>query len=152
MSNSPEANSGVNAGAAGSLRQALERFENARQLWANPTMRERLTAHWLTPGHPDRERFLQNREALEEALSTLQPTGELREFMQTRGINFDELVMSMPAVTDESILSDRDLHTMQEQFSVSRHRRTDDGDRLKSSIEAELEMMRRKRRGIRGDD
>lgn len=153
MSNSHEPVSGGHSGETENRQFALERFENARQLWGNPVMRERLTNHWLTPEHPGRELFLQNREPLEEALSSLLPAGELREFLKTRGINFDDLIDLLPPVTDESIISDRDLHTMQDQFSVSRHRRHDDeGDRLKSSIEAELEMMRRRRHGLRGRD
>src|SRR4051812_27406768 len=48
----------------------IARFEYGRRLWRIPAMRLRLCRHWTDARHPYRDRFLEQRDLIEEVLGT----------------------------------------------------------------------------------
>jgi hypothetical protein len=67
-------------------------------MWKYSDMRERLTAHWLDERHPYRERFLRQRELIEEILASSKTPGELHRDLLGRGTSLRCVAREIPPV------------------------------------------------------
>lgn len=76
----------------------IARFEYGRRLWKVPGMRARLLAHWLDERHPHRERFIEQRIAIEELLDSRKPERELDAEFRQRGTSLRCLAREIPPV------------------------------------------------------
>ena len=65
----------------------VARFEYGRRLWRQPAMRQRLLALWLDERHPHRERFLAQRDLVEDILSTDESPASLDRRLRKQGIS-----------------------------------------------------------------
>ena len=57
----------------------IARFEYGRLLWKNPSVRQRMLAHWSDSKHPCHHRFLDYQETIEEVLGSQSSAVELDE-------------------------------------------------------------------------
>jgi hypothetical protein len=76
----------------------IARFEYGRRLWRLPSMRSRLLAHWTDPRHPYHERFQQQRELIEEVLTSEVAPEELDVRLHTLGTSLRCLAREIPPV------------------------------------------------------
>jgi hypothetical protein len=76
----------------------VARFTYGRRLWRQPEMRRRLLAHWLDERHPHRERFLVQREIIEEILSTDESQASLDRRLRARGASLRSVAREIPPV------------------------------------------------------
>jgi hypothetical protein len=76
----------------------VARFEYGRRLWKHADFRARLTAHWLDERHPYRERFLRQRELIEDVLASQESPGELQQKLLARGTSLRCVAREIPPV------------------------------------------------------
>jgi hypothetical protein len=76
----------------------IARFEYGRRMWRLPSMRARLVAHWTDERHPYRQRFIEQRAALDEVLSSDVPPAELDRRLRGRGTSLRCLAREIPPV------------------------------------------------------
>jgi hypothetical protein len=76
----------------------VSRFEYGRRFWKIPQMRARLLAHWLDERHPHRERFIEQRPAIEQLLDSTKPEGELDAELRQTGTSLRCLAREIPPV------------------------------------------------------
>jgi hypothetical protein len=76
----------------------VARFEYGRRLWKLPEMRARLCAHWLDGRHPHRERFIEQRAAIENLLGSIKSERELEVELRQRGTSLRCLAREIPPV------------------------------------------------------
>jgi hypothetical protein len=76
----------------------IARFEYGRRLWKYADMRARLTAHWLDERHPYRERFIEQRQLIEEILASQDVPEELNRILLGRGTSLRCVVREIPPV------------------------------------------------------
>jgi hypothetical protein len=76
----------------------VARLEYGRRFWKDPVMRNRLLSHWLDERHPYRERFLERREIVEEALTTKIPDAQFDQQLRTRGTSLRCVAREIPPV------------------------------------------------------
>lgn len=76
----------------------VARFEYGRRLWKLPEMRARLLAHWLDERHPHRERFLEQRAAIENLLASTDSECGLDDELRHRGTSLRCLAREIPPV------------------------------------------------------
>jgi len=63
----------------------IARFEYGRRMWRLPDMRARFLRHWTDERHPYRERFLRQRDLIEEVLGSAESPEELDRRLRERG-------------------------------------------------------------------
>lgn len=76
----------------------VARFEYGRRLWKLPDMRARLLTHWLDERHPHRERFIEQRAAIENLLDSTKPVHELDSELRLHGTSLRCLAREIPPV------------------------------------------------------
>ena len=76
----------------------VARFEYGRRFWRIPEMRRRLEAHWLDARHPHRERFLERRDLIEEALGSEKTVPALDASLRRRGTTLRCVAREIPVV------------------------------------------------------
>jgi len=76
----------------------IARFEYGRRLWKLPDMRARLLTHWLDERHPHRERFIEQRAAIENLLDSTMPVHELDNELRLHGTSLRCLAREIPPV------------------------------------------------------
>ena len=76
----------------------IARFEYGRLVWKRPAMRARLLAHWTDARHPHRERFLAQRQSIEELLSSHESPAALDCTLRERGSSLRALAREIPLV------------------------------------------------------
>lgn len=76
----------------------VARFDYGRLLWRQPAMRQRLLAHWLDERHPHRERFLAQRDLVEEVLTTRDTPVLLDRRLRERGTSLRTAAREIPPV------------------------------------------------------
>lgn len=76
----------------------MARFEYGRRLWKLPEMRARLLAHWLDERHPHRERFLEQRAAIERLLESTKAEHEMDGELRQRGTSLRCIAREIPSV------------------------------------------------------
>jgi hypothetical protein len=76
----------------------ISRFEYGRRLWRLPDMRLRFLQHWLDERHPYRERFLRQRELIEEVLGSSETEEELDRRLRERGTSLRCMAREIPLV------------------------------------------------------
>ena len=76
----------------------IARFEYGRRFWRIPEMRRRLIAHWLDHRHPHRERFLEWRALVEEALGSDESVPALDARLRLRGTTLRCVAREIPVV------------------------------------------------------
>ena len=76
----------------------VARFEYGRRFWRIPEMRRRLLAHWLDDRHPHRERFLKQRELIEEMLASEETVPALNARLHGLGTSLRCLAREIPVV------------------------------------------------------
>ena len=76
----------------------IARFEYGRRLWKYPDMRARFLAHWLDERHPHRERFLEQRELIEEVLASPDSPAELQRKLLRRGTSVRCVAREIPPI------------------------------------------------------
>jgi hypothetical protein len=76
----------------------IARFEYGRMLWKHPDMRARFTEHWLDERHPYRERFIEQRQLIEEILGSKESPEELNKTLLKRGTSLRCVVREIPPV------------------------------------------------------
>jgi hypothetical protein len=76
----------------------IARFEYGRRFWRAADMRERFLRHWLDPRHPHRERFLDQRELIEEVLASKEEAAELDCILRARGTSLRCVAREIPPI------------------------------------------------------
>lgn len=76
----------------------VARFEYGRRFWRDAGMRQRLLEHWLDERHPHRERFLAQRELVEEVLASNESVPELDARLRRRGTTLRCVAREIPVV------------------------------------------------------
>jgi hypothetical protein len=76
----------------------IDRFEYGRLLWKNPSVCQRMVAHWSDSKHPCHQRFLENQETIEEVLGSQSSEVELDRDLQKRHPSFWAVVREIPPV------------------------------------------------------
>lgn len=76
----------------------VARFQYGRMLWRQPAMRARLLAHWLDERHPYRDRFQEQRPALEEVLGSDEAPSELDKRLRQYNTSLRCLAREIPPV------------------------------------------------------
>jgi hypothetical protein len=76
----------------------VARFEYGRRLWKLPEIRARLLAHWLDERHPYRERFIEQRTAIEGLLESTRLPHELDNELRRKGTSLRCLTREIPPV------------------------------------------------------
>jgi hypothetical protein len=76
----------------------IARFEYGRRLWKYPDIRARLTQHWLDERHPYRERFIEQRQLIEEILKSKESPEELDRILLNRGTSLRCVIREIPPV------------------------------------------------------
>ena len=76
----------------------IGRFQYGRMMWRLPDMRERLLRHWTDDRHPYKERFLRQRELIEEVLSLTESEGELDRRLRARETTLRCIAREIPPV------------------------------------------------------
>ena len=74
------------------------RFEYGRMLWRLPDMRAKFLRHWTDERHPYRERFLRQRELIEEVLGSTENEEELDRRLRERGTSLRCMAREIPPV------------------------------------------------------
>ena len=74
------------------------RFEYGRRMWRLPEMRARLLDHWLDERHPWKERFIENRQLIEEVLMSDLTTEELNRSLLARETSLRCVAREIPPV------------------------------------------------------
>jgi hypothetical protein len=67
-------------------------------LWKNPSVRQRVLAHWSDSKHPYRHRFLENQETIEEVLGSQSSDEELDRDLRKRNLSLRAVVREIPPV------------------------------------------------------
>jgi len=67
-------------------------------MWRLPDMRERLLLHWTDDRHPYKDRFLRQRELIEEVLCSTEPEEELDQRLRAMGTSLRCLTREIPPV------------------------------------------------------
>jgi hypothetical protein len=76
----------------------VARFEYGRRMWRLPDMRARFLQHWTDERHPYRERFLRQRELIEEVLGSAQSPEDLDLRLRERGTSLRCMAREIPPV------------------------------------------------------
>ena len=76
----------------------VARLEYGRRLWRDPGMRQRLLRHWTDQRHPHRQRFLEQRTNVEEALAAEVPLEALDQRLRQRQSSLRVLAREIPPV------------------------------------------------------
>jgi len=76
----------------------IARFEYGRRMWRLPDMRQRLLAPWCDERHPYRERFVEQRQVVEEVLSSAESEQELNRLLLSRGTTLRCVARDIPPV------------------------------------------------------
>ena len=76
----------------------IARFEYGRRMWRHADMRARLLAHWLDTRHPYCDRFVRQRELIEEVLMSRESPEELQENLLKRGTSLRCVAREIPPV------------------------------------------------------
>jgi hypothetical protein len=76
----------------------VARFEYGRRMWRLPDMRARFLQHWTDERHPYRERFLRQRELIEEVLGSSESPEELDRRLRERGTSLRCMAREIPPV------------------------------------------------------
>jgi hypothetical protein len=76
----------------------IARFEYGRRMWRLPAMRVRLLAHWLDERHPYKDRFLEQREIIEQVLASSMSVNELNDDLLNRGTSLRCVAREIPPV------------------------------------------------------
>jgi len=76
----------------------VARFEYGRRMWRLPDMQVRLLGHWTDERHPHRERFLRQRELIEEVLESTEGPEELDRRLRERGTSLRCMAREIPPV------------------------------------------------------
>ena len=76
----------------------IARFEYGRRMWRLPDMRARFLRHWTDERHPYRERFLRQRELIEEVLCSTDRPEELDRRLRERGTSLRCMAREIPPV------------------------------------------------------
>src|SRR3954463_5745403 len=76
----------------------IARFEYGRMLWRLPEMRARFLSHWMDERHPYRERFIRQREMIEEVLGLAESPEELDCRLRERGSSLRCMAREIPPV------------------------------------------------------
>jgi hypothetical protein len=76
----------------------IARFEYGRRMWRLPDMRARFLKHWTDERHPYRERFLRQRELIEEVLGSTEKPEELDRRLRERGTSLRCMAREIPPV------------------------------------------------------
>jgi hypothetical protein len=74
----------------------IARFEYGRLLWKNPSVRQRMLAHWSDSKHPYHHRFLENQGTIEEVLGSLSSDEELDRDLRKRNLSLRAVVREIP--------------------------------------------------------
>jgi hypothetical protein len=67
-------------------------------MWRLPDMRARFLQHWTDERHPYRERFLRQREMIEEVLGSTESPEELDRRLRERGTSLRCMAREIPPV------------------------------------------------------
>jgi len=67
-------------------------------MWRLPDMRARFLQHWTDERHPYRERFLRQRELIEEVLNSTASPEELDRRLRERGTSLRCMAREIPPV------------------------------------------------------
>ena len=76
----------------------VARFEYGRRMWKLADMRARFLQHWMDERHPYRERFLRQRELIEEVLGSSESPEELDRRLRERGTSLRCMAREIPPV------------------------------------------------------
>jgi len=76
----------------------IARFEYGRLLWKNPSVRQRILAHWSDSKHPYHRRFLKNQETIKEVLASQSSDVELDRDLRKRHLSLRAVVREIPPV------------------------------------------------------
>lgn len=76
----------------------IARFEYGRRMWRLPVMRQRLLAHWSDERHPYHERFAEQRQIVEEVLSSTTSADELNQQLLQHGTTLRCVAREIPPV------------------------------------------------------
>lgn len=76
----------------------IARFDYGRKLWRQPDMRARFLRHWTDERHPYKHRFLEQRELIEEVLSSSEPPEDLDQRLRARGTSLRCVAREIPPV------------------------------------------------------
>jgi hypothetical protein len=76
----------------------VARFEYGRRMWRLPDMRARFLQHWTDERHPYRERFLRQRELIEEVLGSTESAEELDRRLREQGTSLRCMAREIPPV------------------------------------------------------
>ena len=76
----------------------IARFQYGRRMWRLPEMRARLLQHWTDDRHPYKERFLSQRELIEEVLYSTQSEDELDSRLRSKGTSLRCITREIPPV------------------------------------------------------
>jgi hypothetical protein len=76
----------------------IARFEYGRRMWRLPDMRQRLLAHWCDERHPYHDRFFEQRQIVEEVLTSTETAEELNRRLLQRGTTLRCVAREIPPV------------------------------------------------------
>ena len=76
----------------------IARFEYGRLLWKNPSVRQRMLAHWSDSKHPYHHRFLENQETIEEVFASQSSDVELDRDLRKRNLSLRVVVSEITPV------------------------------------------------------
>jgi hypothetical protein len=76
----------------------IARFEYGRLLWRSPQMRLRLLNHWMDARHPYHERFLLQRQLIQEVLSSQETEEALDYRLRSQGTSLRCVAREIPPV------------------------------------------------------
>src|SRR5258707_183420 len=76
----------------------VARFEYGRRMWRLPEMRKRLISPWLDGRHPYKDRFAEQRELIEEVLSSNAEVDTLDFGLRQRGTSLRSVAREIPPV------------------------------------------------------
>ena len=76
----------------------VARFEYGRRMWRLPDMRARFLQHWTDERHPYRERFLRQRELIEEVLGSSETEEALDRRLREQGTSLRCMAREIPPV------------------------------------------------------
>jgi hypothetical protein len=76
----------------------IARFVYGRRLWLHPDMRARLLRHWTDARHPYHERFLAQRDLIEQVLRSKETPEDLDEQLRAHGTSLRCVAREIPPV------------------------------------------------------
>jgi hypothetical protein len=76
----------------------IAHFQYGRMLWRLPDMRARFLRHWTDERHPYRERFLEQRQLIEEVLNSNEAPEQLDQRLRARGTSLRCMAREIPPV------------------------------------------------------